>query len=217
MLLRTKGESIVAVVIVIAQQKGGAGKTMLAANLAVAFAATHRTALLDTDPQRSLTRWHGLRPVAGLAAIDFAEVSGWRLQGVLDQMRHKHDVLVVDSPPHLDADARRAVRSADLILVPVQPSAPDLWAAAGTMALAAAEKRRAVLVVNRAPTMPKLRAAALAEVQQAGHTVLPAILGNRNVFAQAFAHGLGVLEAAPRTIAAREMRALLDAVRGQYE
>jgi cellulose biosynthesis protein BcsQ len=137
MLLRTKGESIVAVVIVIAQQKGGAGKTMLAANLAVAFAATHRTALLDTDPQRSLTRWHGLRP--------------------------------------------------------------------------------AVLVVNRAPTMPKLRAAALAEVQQAGHTVLPAILGNRNVFAQAFAQGLGVLEAAPRTIAAREMRALLDAVRRQYE
>jgi chromosome partitioning protein len=65
--------------------------------------------------------------------------------------------------------------------------------------------------------MPKLRALALAEVQQAGHTVLPAVLGNRSVFAQAFAQGLGVLEAAPRTIAAREMRALLDAVRGQFE
>lgn len=206
------------VVIVIAQQKGGAGKTMLAVNLAVAFAATRRTALLDTDPQRSLTRWHGLRPVqTGLAAIDFAEVSGWRLQGVLDQMRHGHDVLVVDSPPHVDTDARRAVRSADLILVPVQPSAPDLWAASGTMTLAAAEKRRAVLVVNRAPTMPKLRAVALAEVQQAGHTVLPAVLGNRAVFAHAFAQGMGVLEAAPRTIAAREMRALLDAVRGMIE
>ena len=203
------------VVITIAQQKGGAGKTMLAANLAVALAGTRRVALLDTDPQRSLSRWHGLRPVGtGLARIGFAEVSGWRLQGALDQMRRETDVLLVDSPPHLDTDARRAVRVADLILVPVQPSAPDLWAAEGTVALAAAERRRAVLVVNRAPTLPTLRAAALVAVMQAGHTVLPAVLGNRSIFAQAFAQGLGVMEAAPRTVAAREMRAVVDAISG---
>ena len=203
-----------AVVITIAQQKGGAGKTMLAANLAVAFAGTRRTALLDTDPQRSLTRWFALRQAhAGLAAMAFSEVSGWRLAGVLDGLRREHDVVVVDSPPHLDADARRAVRSADLVLVPVQPSAPDLWAAAGTMGVAAAEQRRALLVVNRAPTMATPREAALAEVRQAGHTVLPASLGNRSVFAQAFAQGMGVLEFAPRTTAARELRAVMDAVR----
>ena len=202
-----------AVVITIAQQKGGAGKTMLAANLVAALAATRRVAVLDTDPQRSLTRWHTLRQAhAGLAAVGFAEVSGWRLQGVLDQMRRDYDVLVVDSPPHLDTDSRRVVRVADLVLVPVQPSAPDLWAAEGTLALAAAERRRALLVVNRAPTTPMLRAAAVAVVQQAGHTLLPAVLGNRGIFAQAFAKGLGVIEAAPRTIAAREMRTLLDAV-----
>ncbi len=201
-----------ATVIVIAQQKGGAGKTMLAANLAVALAGLRRVALLDTDPQRSLSRWHALRPTAGVVPIGFAEVSGWRLQGVLDQMRRDYDVLVVDSPPHLDTDARRAVRVADLILVPVQASAPDLWAAAGTMALAAAEKRRAVLVVNRAPTMS--RDASLVTVRQEGHTVLPAVLGNRSIYAQAFARGLGVLEAAPRTIAAREVRALLEAING---
>ena len=198
-------------VIVIAQQKGGAGKTMLAANVAVGFAGSCRVALLDTDPQRSLSRWHELRPTAGVAPIGFAEVSGWRLQTVLDQMRRDYDMLVVDSPPHLDTDARRAVRMADLILVPVQPSAPDLWAAAGTMALAAAEKRRAVLVVNRAPTT--LRDASLVAVRQAGHTVLPTVLGNRSIYAQAFAQGLGVLEAAPRTIAAREVRALLEAIK----
>ncbi len=202
-----------AVVITIAQQKGGAGKTMLAANLAVALAGSRRVAVLDTDPQRSLTRWHTLRSAhPALVAVGFAEVSGWRLQGVLDQMRRDHDVLVVDSPPHLDTDSRRVVRVADLVLVPVQPYAPDLWAAEGTMALTAAEKRRALLVVNRAPTTPVLRAAAVAVVQQAGHALLPAVLGNRSIFAHAFAQGMGVIEAAPRTVAAREMRALLDAV-----
>ena len=127
-------------------------------------------------------------------------------------MRRDHDVLVVDSPPHLDADSRRAVRVADLVLVPVQPSAPDLWAAEGTMALATAERRRALLVVNRAPTMPVPRAAAVAVVRQTGHPLLPAVLGNRSIFADGFAQGMGVIEAAPRTVAAREMRALLDAV-----
>ena len=179
------------------------------------LAGSRRVALLDTDPQRSLARWHALRAgQTGAPGLAFAEVSGWRLQGALDDMRRAADVLVVDSPPHVDTDSRRAVRVADLVLVPVQPSAPDLWAAEGTLALAAAEKRRAVLVVNRAPTMPTLRDAALVAVRQSGHTVLPVVLGNRSVFAQAFAQGLGVAELAPRTVAAREMRALLDAVLG---
>ena len=204
-----------AVVITIAQQKGGAGKTMLAANLAAALAGTRRVAVLDTDPQGSLTRWHRLRTgQAGLPTVGFAAVSGWRLQGMLDTMRREYDVLVVDSPPHIDTDARRALRVADLILVPVQPSAPDLWAAEGTMAVAKAEARRAVLVVNRAPTTPTLRATAVAVVRAAGHTVLPAVLGNRSIFAQAFARGMGVIEAAPRTVAAREMRILLADIEG---
>ena len=202
-----------AVVITIAQQKGGAGKTMLAANLAAALSGTRRVALLDTDPQRSLTRWFTLRSRReGLAPISFAGVSGWRLAGALDEMSRSHDTVVVDSPPHLDVDARRAVRVASLILIPVQPSAPDLWAAEGTLELAAAERRRAVLVVNRAPTTPRLRVDALRVVQAAGHDVLPAVLGNRTVYAQAFAEGLGVIEAAPKTIAAREVKALVAAV-----
>ncbi len=45
-----------ALVITVAQQKGGAGKTMLAANLAAAMAQDRRVCLLDIDPQRSLKR-----------------------------------------------------------------------------------------------------------------------------------------------------------------
>jgi chromosome partitioning protein len=202
-----------AVVITVAQQKGGAGKTMLAANLAAMFAATRRTALLDIDPQRTLARWIALRKAhPGVPAIEFSDVSGWRLGNELDRLRGAFDVVVIDTPPQIDSDARRAIRAADLVLVPVQPSAPDRWAAEGTLALAAAERRRAALVLNRAPTSSLPRFKALGEVRATGHTLLAASLGNRAGFVQAFAQGLGVVEAAPRSIAAAEMRELAERV-----
>ena len=205
-----------AVVITIAQQKGGSGKTMLAANLAVCFAASGRVALLDIDPQRSLSRWHALRQHRpGVAALGFSDVSGWRLAAELDRLARGYDLIVVDTPPHIDTDARRAIRGAHLVIIPVQDSAPDLWAAEGTVALAHAEKRPFTLVLNRAPTASKLRDRAVADMAAAGHDSLPATLGNRTSFPRAFAAGLGVTEASPRSPAATEMTALFDAVKAR--
>lgn len=200
-----------AVVITVAQQKGGAGKTTLAANLAVALAATSRVALLDIDPQRSLARWHALRARQGerVAALEFSDVSGWRLARELDRLLRDHDFVLIDSPPQIDTDARVAVRGADLVLIPVQPSPPDIWAAEGTLKLAADERRPARLVLNRAPTGSRLRETVEADIAARKLPTLHAALGNRAGFASAFAAGLGVTEAAPRSTAAAELRALL--------
>mgnify|MGYP002631710371 CR=1 FL=1 len=203
------------VVITVAQEKGGAGKTTLAANLAAAMAADVRVAILDIDPQRSLARWHALRSArSGAVAVTLSELSGWRLPAEIDRLRRQHDVLIVDSPPQVDTDARIAVRAADLVLVPVQPSPPDLWAAEGTLKLARDEKRTIRLVLNRAPASGTLRAAVEAEIAARGHGLLAATLGNRVGFAGAFARGLGITETAPRSTAARELLTLLAEIRG---
>jgi len=203
-----------AIVITVAQQKGGAGKTTLVANLAAAWAATRRVAALDMDPQRSLARWAALRGERGSpkGALDVAECTGWRLPGELDRLRRGHDVILVDSPPQVDTDARRAVRAATLVLIPVQPSPPDIWAAEGTLRIAAEEKRPAVLVLNRVHTGPRLRETADRELRARGLTPLAASLGNRAAFSHAFAEGLGVTEAAPRSVAAAELNALANAI-----
>ena len=203
-----------AVVITVAQQKGGAGKTMLAANLAASLAPGRRVAVLDIDPQHSLQRWNALRLARNPppAAITFSDLSGWRLASELDRLRREHDVVIVDSPPQVDADARRAIRAADLVVVPVQPSPPDIWAAEGTLKLAAEEKRPACLVLNRVPTGTRLLDTTDRELRARGLVVLPAGLGNRAAFSHAFAEGLGVVEAAPRSAAAEEMRALVAAL-----
>ena len=157
-----------AVVVTVAQQKGGAGKTTLVANLAAAWSATRRVGVLDIDPQHSLARWHALRAAhvareprpgasrtaapgsqqagaqqagaqggaqaqggagAGLRPILCSDAAGWKLANELERMARSADLILVDSAPHLDTDARRAIRAAALVLVPVQPSLPDLWAA----------------------------------------------------------------------------------------
>lgn len=204
-----------AVVITVAQQKGGTGKTTLAANLAAGMASSARIALLDIDPQKSLARWHAIRAArtAETAPLTFSDVSGWRLTAELDRLKRSHDVVLIDSPPQIDTDARLAIRGADLVLIPVQPSPPDVWAAEGTLALAAAEHRAACVVLNRVPPAGKIVATVKADLTARKLPLLRSAIGNRTGFAMAFAAGLGVTEAAPRSSAAAELRALLDEIR----
>jgi len=202
-----------ALIITIAQQKGGAGKTMLAANLAAAWAPTHRVALLDIDPQRSLKRWHALRTAHNRAPpLLFSDLSGWRLGTEIDRLQKEADIILIDTPPHIDTDATRAIRAASLILIPVQPSPPDLWAAEGTLKLAATEKRRVALLMNRAPAKSRLRTAIESEIAGRHLTLLAPALGNRTAYALAFSQGMGVTETAPRTTAGQELAALAEAV-----
>ena len=198
-----------AIVITVAQQKGGTGKTTLAANLGAGLAPSRKVALLDIDPQHSLTRWNALRP-SSAAKLTFSDVSGWRVTAELDRLKAVHDIVVIDSPPQIDTDARLAIRGATLVLIPVQPSPPDIWAAEGTLKLAAAENRRAAIVLNRVPSSGKLRVAMAALLQRDGKPLLTATIGNRIAFATAFAEGLAVTETAPRSIGANELRALLN-------
>jgi chromosome partitioning protein len=205
-----------ALVITVAQQKGGTGKTTIAANIATALASGQRVALLDIDPQRTLTRWHALRQARAVppAAIGLFDVSGWRLAGELARLRQSYDVVVIDSPPQVDTDAKLAIRGADLVVVPVQPSPPDVWAAEGTLKLAAGEGRPARLVLNRVPVASRLRDIVRADIVARHLPALTAELGNRTGFALAFADGLGVVEAEPRTPAAEELRAVVAELQG---
>ncbi len=208
-----------AVVITVAQQKGGSGKTMLAANLAAWLGAGQSTAVLDIDPQHSLARWHRLRSAheGALAMVTLSEVSGWRLAGELDRLRREHEWVLIDTPPVVDSDARRAIRAADLVIVPMQPGAPDLWAAEETFKLAAEEKRPVRVVLNRVPASGNQRDEMLHALHERGIGMLPVMLGNRAAFSHAFARGLGVTEASPRTLAATELKALAAALQQAVE
>lgn len=209
-------------IITVAQQKGGAGKTTLAAHLAVAWSETGRSvAIVDIDPQGSLSRWHELRAssggtgAGGANGLTHVRITGWRTQREVERLAREHDVVVIDSPPHAETEARIAVRSAALVLVPVQPSPLDLWATEPTLALAREEKVPALLVVNRVPPRARLADALIERLGGLGAPVAGTQIGNRVQYAAAMAEGLGVTEAAKRTRAAEEMRELAAEILGR--
>jgi chromosome partitioning protein len=204
-----------AFVIAIAQQKGGAGKSTVAANLAAALAAARqKIALLDTDPQASLSRWAELRAArAGVAPISFEAPSGWRVTSAIDRLKRSHDVVIMDTAPHADTDSKVAIRAADLVIIPMQPAGPDLWASEATLKLAAAEKKPARILLNRVPAQGRLKDVIMAELAARKLQLLGPGLGNRTAYATAFMLGLGVGENAARSAAADEIAATIVALR----
>jgi chromosome partitioning protein len=207
-------------IITVAQQKGGAGKTTLAAHLAVAWQMAGETvAVVDIDPQGSLGQWFGLRGrLLGTAGggLTVAGVTGWRASAEIDRLSRDHTLIVIDSPPHAATEAKMAIRLAGLVVTPVQPSPLDLWATKATVEIAAAEKVPLLLVLNRVPARNPLKAEVERILAELGAPVARARLGNRSALSASMIDGKSVMEAAPESLAAREVirlsREILGAV-----
>ena len=205
-------------IITIAQQKGGAGKTTLAAHLALAWAAGgSRVAVIDIDPQASLSAWFRLRRERRnhpAPDIDVTAITGWRVAAEVERQARNHDIVLVDSPPHAATEARIAVRAASLVLVPVQPSPMDLWATQATLELARSERVPALLVLNRVPPRANLTDAMLAQFLALDVPMAQTQIGNRVALAASLAEGRGIGEASPGTRAAQDIAALAAEILG---
>jgi chromosome partitioning protein len=182
-------------VITIAQQKGGSGKTTIAANLAVGLVRDGaRVALLDTDPQGSLGRWFMARHGDGLSDMEFSTASAWGVGYECDKLKKTNDFVILDTPPKVDADLRPALRVSDLVIVPVATSQVDVWAVESVLDLVTRENRRALVVLNRYKSGTRVGADVAAALGDMDVTVAQTTLGNRVVFAETLGLGRGVQE-----------------------
>jgi len=195
-------------ILAIISQKGGAGKTTLAVNLAVAAELEDvPTVLIDLDPQSSAKTWHDLR--AGKEAPVVVSAQASRLEEVI-AIAHSNgaELVIIDTAPHSESAALAAARAADLVLIPCRPAILDLKAIGTSGDLVALAKKEAIVVLNAVPHQGKLADEAEEAVRSYGLIVAPVKLTQRAAYVHSLTAGQTAQEFEPGGKAAQEIEEL---------
>lgn len=200
-------------IIGVLNQKGGVGKTTISVCLAASLARTGaRVLLIDADPQGSALDWAAAR--SGDPLLSVVGLPRATIHKEIAQISYGYDHVVIDGPPRVTDLARSAIMASDVVIIPVQPSPYDIWAADEVVKLIAEarvykENLKATFVVNRKIANTAIGrdvGEALAAYQLPS---LCATITQRVIFAEAAASGLAVYEIDERGPAAEEIEAVL--------
>jgi chromosome partitioning protein len=201
-------------IISVLNQKGGVGKTTLAIHISHALVLKgSRVLLVDADPQGSARDWAAARsnpPLFPVVGLDRPTIHR-DLPALVKDFTH----VVIDGPPRVSDLARSAMIAADLVMVPIQPSPYDIWAADEIIKLIAEasvfkEKLKSVFVINRRIVNTAIGRDVVEALEQYPIPVLKASISQRVAFAESAATGGTVLETDRTGPAAKEVMALVE-------
>jgi chromosome partitioning protein len=193
-------------------QKGGVGKTTLSLHVASALARSKRVLLIDADPQQSAMKWSTVRS----GRVDFAVIGMAKatLHKEIVSLGANYDHVVIDGPPRVTELARSIIIASDVVVIPVQPSPFDVWAAAETVDLIKEariykENLKAVIAINRKIVNTAIGRDVREALASLEVPILDADVAQRVGFAEAVAGGQTVLDTDPDGTAAREVISLV--------
>jgi chromosome partitioning protein len=200
-------------IIGVLNQKGGVGKTTIAVNIAACLTMrSKRVLLVDADPQGSSLAWSAAREAPPLFSV--VGMAKPTLHREMPEIARDYDVVVIDGAPRVNDLGRAAILASDTILIPVQPSPYDVWAAADTVQLIREAQQfkdglRAAFVINRKIANTAIGRDVANALEHFNIPVLPTALCQRVLYAESAGQGLAVAEVAPNSEAARELAALV--------
>ena len=193
--------------IAVVSRKGGSGKTTLAGHLAVAGerAGDGPVALIDTDPQASLSDWWNTRENDAplFVRTDFENLS--HDYGRLEEAGIQH--LIIDTPPAISESIETCVALADLVVIPSRPSPHDIRSVRSTVKLVEHLGKPLVFVINAAVGRAKITTEAISILSQHG-PIAPVVIGQRVDFAASMIDGRTVMELPGRSKSANEITEL---------
>lgn len=215
-------------VISILNQKGGAGKTTLAIHVAMRLLQEGgRVLLVDADPQGSALDWSASRANNGSPSSEHHSINDHfpvvglpkaSLHRELPKLAKDYDHIVIDGPPRVYDVTRSAILASDLVIIPVQPSPYDVWAAKEIVdlvqeAVAFNENLKTAFVINRKIVNTAIGRDVNEALSGYALPILSAHICQRVGFAESAAQGQTVLEIAPDGAASQEIKALVQEMR----
>ena len=201
-------------VITISQQKGGTGKTTLAVHLAMAFIKYHnlKVAIIDTDPQGSLGKWFMIRSEKKVSNenLTFKTASLWGAQYESKMLKNDHDIVIIDTPPKIESDARPAIEAADLVLIPMAASHVDFWATGAIVEIAKTANKKILVQINRSSQRSKLINKTNDFIKSLDLTSTKTIIGNRQIYTSSMGEGKTAVEKQKKGSAVEEIKNLSE-------
>ncbi|MDC0215918.1 ParA family protein [Candidatus Pelagibacter sp.] len=203
-------------VITISQQKGGSGKTTLAVHLALAFIKYHnlKIAIIDTDPQGSLGKWFMIRTEKKVSNdnLTFKTASLWGAQYESKTLKKDHDIVIIDTPPKIESDARPSIESADLVLIPVSASHVDFWATGAIVEIAKKANKKILIQINRSSQRSRLISKTNDFIKSLDLSATKTIIGNRQIYASSMGEGKTAIEKQKKSSAVEEIKQLSEQI-----
>jgi len=204
-------------VIAVLNQKGGSGKTTIATHLARALQLDGSDVLLvDSDPQGSARDWAAVREDHPLTVVGIDRPT---IDRDVKNIARKVEFVVIDGAPQAADLAVSAIKAADLVLIPVQPSPYDIWATAELVDLVKQRievtdgRLQAAFVVSRAIKGTRIGGEVTEALAGYELPVLDARITQRVSYPGTAAAGITVLESEPNGDAAAEVRALATEIK----
>ena len=206
-------------VITISQQKGGTGKTTLAVHLAMAFIKYHnlKVAIIDTDPQGSLGKWFMIRSERKVSNenLTFKTASLWGAQYESKTLKNDHDIVIIDTPPKIESDARPSIEAADLVLIPMAASHVDFWATGAIVEIAKKANKKILAQINRSSQRSKLIDKTKDFIKSLDLQSTDTIIGNRQIYTSSMGEGKTAVEKQRKGNAIDEIKKLSGQILNQ--
>lgn len=190
-------------------QKGGVGKTTLAIHIAAALAHSgNRVLLVDADPQHSALDWSEARQENTLLSV--VGLPNKTLHKEIPNLAKDFDHVIIDGPPRVYDVARSALLASDLVIIPIQPSPYDVWAAKEIVDLVEEanvfkENLKTVFVINRKIVNTVIGRDVLKALADYNFPALKSVVSQRVSFAETAAEGKTVLDENKDKLASQEI------------
>ena len=144
--------------------------------------------------------------------LTFKTASLWGAQYESKTLKKDHDIVIIDTPPKIESDARPSIEAADLVLIPMTPSHVDFWATEAIVEIAKKANKKILIQINRANQRSKLISKTNEYIKSINVSATQTIIGHRQIFASSMGEGKTAVEKQKKSKAVEEVKKLSEQI-----